>query len=133
MPSGLVSCRQKANCMSPSLHHESFQEVHLLGVSSIYSLLNLVSDPRYKLVIAQKSLIDQWADRIKDQRPEMPIILIGDETSSDEWRRRALRNAVIALTEPHLLEFLASVRPKLRFSTSTEGAGPCRFRQLPIP
>jgi hypothetical protein len=86
----------------------------VLGVRSIYAALNMISDPRYELLIAQRSLIRPWLECIEGQRPAMPIITIGDDVSHDEWDRRILRNAVIGLSERWLLDYLASTRPGLR-------------------
>jgi hypothetical protein len=83
----------------------------ILAVRSMYSVLNLISDPRYELLIVQESLIKPWIECIEGQRPAMPIIAIGDEVDDDEWSRRTLRNAVIALSDRKLLDYLASVRP----------------------
>jgi len=77
-------------------------------------MVNLISDPRYELLIAHRSLFESWADCIKGQRPAMPIIIIADDPTGDEWSNRTLRNAVIALTDRRFLDYLASVRPKLR-------------------
>jgi hypothetical protein len=77
-------------------------------------VLNLISDPRYELLIAQTSLIEPWIDCIVGQRPAMPIIALADEPADDEWSRRTLRNAVIGLTERWFLDYLASVRPRVR-------------------
>jgi hypothetical protein len=81
----------------------------ILGVRSIYSVLNMISDPRYELLIAERSLIKPWIDCIEGQRPAMPIIVIEDDPTDDEWRRRVLRNAVIGLTERRFLDYRASV------------------------
>ena len=78
---------------------------------SIYSLLAMISDPRYELLIAQKSLINSWIDCIEGQRPTMPIITIADEVDDDEGSHRTLRIAVIALSDRRFLDYLASVRP----------------------
>jgi hypothetical protein len=96
--------------------HQELSAFPILSVRSIYSLLAMISDPRYELLIAQKSLIEPWVDCIEGQRPAMPIIAIGDEPQDDELGRRALRNAVIGLSDRSVLDFLASVRPKLRMA-----------------
>jgi hypothetical protein len=89
-------------------------EFRILGVSSIYSLLNMISDPRYDLLIAQKSVIEPWIDCIEGQRPAMPIMVIGDDPVRDDWNRRCRRNFVIGLTDRRFLDYLASTRPALR-------------------
>jgi hypothetical protein len=95
-----------ANCVQDEL-----ADFPVFAVRSIYSLLAMISDPRNELLIAQKSLIKPWLDCIEKQRPAMPIITIGDEVDDDEWGCRTLRNAVIALTDRQVLDYLASVRP----------------------
>jgi len=44
----------------------------------------------------------------------MPIIVVEDDPTEDAWSRRTLRNAVIGLSERWLLDYLASVRPRVR-------------------
>jgi hypothetical protein len=86
----------------------------VLGVRSIYSALYMINDSRYELLIAQRSLIKPWLECIEGQRPAMPIIVVEDDPTEDEWSRRTLRNAVIDLTERWVLDYLASTRPGLR-------------------
>mgnify|MGYP001197290284 CR=1 FL=1 len=81
------------------------------GMRSIYSVLNMISDPRYELLIAQKSLIEPWIDCIEGQRPAMPIMVIGDDVADNAWSRRCCRNLIIGLTDWRFLDSLASVRP----------------------
>jgi hypothetical protein len=85
----------------------------ILGVRSIYAVLNMIADPRYELLIAQKSLIEPWIDCIEGQRPAMPIMVIGDDPADDDWSHRCRRNFVIGLTDPRLLDYLARTRPAL--------------------
>jgi hypothetical protein len=84
------------------------------GVRSIYTVLNMTGDPRYKLLIAQKSVVEAWIDCIEGQRPAMPVMVIGDDPKDDDWSRRCRRNFVIGLTDRRLLDYLASTRPALR-------------------
>jgi hypothetical protein len=88
-------------------------EIRVLGLSSIYSVLATISDPRYKLLIAQKSLIEPWVDCVEGQRPAMPIITLGDRLEYYSWSRRTLRNAIIDLSDRRFLDFLATLRPAL--------------------
>ena len=93
---------------------QELSEFDVLAVRSAYSLLYVINDPRYELLIAQKLLIKPWLGCIEGQRPTMPIILVGDEPGEDDLSRRMLRNAVIALTDPRVLDVLASMWPKLQ-------------------
>jgi hypothetical protein len=86
----------------------------MLGVRSIYAVLNMISDPRYELLIAQKSLVEPWIECIEAQRPAMPVMVFENAPVRDDWSRRCFRNAVIGLTDRRLLDYLASTRPALR-------------------
>ena len=95
------------------VQHE-LSEFDVLAVRSAYSLLYLISDPRYELLIAQKPLIKPWLGCIEGQRPAMPIMLIEGDPVDTDWDRRFFRNCVIGLTDRGLLDHLASTRPRLR-------------------
>jgi hypothetical protein len=97
-----------------NLIRDELSDLSVVSVESVYSILNMVSDPRYELLIAERSLIKPWLECIEGQRPAMPIIIIGDELEADEWSYRTLRNAVIGLSERWVLDCLASTRPALR-------------------
>jgi hypothetical protein len=86
----------------------------ILGATSIYAMLNMISDPRYELLIAQKSVVEPWIGCIEGQRPAMPIMVIGDDPADDDWSRRCRRNFVVGLTDRRLLDYLARTRPVLR-------------------
>jgi hypothetical protein len=104
----------------------------ILGVRSIYAVLNMISDPRYELLIAERSVIEPWLDCIEGQRPAMPIMVFDNDPVRDDWSRRSLRNAVIGLTDRPLLDYLASTScaAQLLLSRASRAA---RIRRVLVP
>jgi hypothetical protein len=59
----------------------------ILGVRFIYAVFNMISVPRYELLIAQKSLVEPWIDCIESQPPRCP-----------SWSSKAIRFAMTGAT-----------------------------------
>ena len=77
---------------------DELAEFSVIGLRSIESVLSVISDPRYELLIAQESLVKPWVECIEGQRPDMLVVLIGDDPLEEQWTRRTLRNVVRAFT-----------------------------------
>lgn len=89
---------------------QELSDFDLLTVRSAYSLLAVISDLRYEVLIAQESVVEPWVECIKGQRPAMPIITIDYDPSEDELSRRCFRNFVIGISDRSFLDFFASLR-----------------------
>jgi hypothetical protein len=90
----------------------------ILGVRSIYSLLNMISDPRHELLIAQKSLVEPRGECIEAQGPAMPIMVFEhDPVASDSDRDASATSSSVSPDSPRVqLIFLPS-------PTSPHGGG----------
>lgn len=85
------------SAVASRIQHE-LAEFSFVGVRSIESVLSMISDLRYELLIAQESLVKPWVECIEGQCPAMLVVLIADNPPDDQWTRETLRNVVRALT-----------------------------------